>query len=213
MEKIQPWATVCIKLLQGPIYRNNNNDPLWTLLDTWQSDIQRYFAVIGLKVVIDNSDGYAFLSQIDSPDDKENNSFNDETNYSALPKLIKEYPLSPNLSLLCVILREALDQFDASENQSVALVMKQSEIRDRLSSFIPETSDQSKVQAKLDSYLTRLCELTFLRELTEEQTQTFPGEIKDRTFEVRRIIRSKINAEFMEEFKNKLQELTKDEAE
>lgn len=91
--------------------------------------------------------------------------------------------------------------------------MKQSEIKDRLSSFIPETSDQSKVQAKLDSYLTRLCELTFLRELTEEQTQTFPGEIKDRTFEVRRIIRSKINAEFMEEFKNKLQELTKDEAE
>lgn len=213
MEKIQPWATVCIKLLQGPIYANNNNDPLWTLLDTWQSDIQRYFAVIGLKVVIDNSDGYAFLSQIDSPDDEENNSFSDETNYSVLPKLIKEYPLSPNLSLLCVILREALDQFDASENQSVALVMKQSEIRDRLSSFIPETSDQSKVQAKLDSYLTRLCELTFLRELTEEQTQTFPGEIKDRTFEVRRIIRSKINAEFMEEFKNKLQELTKDEAE
>lgn len=182
-------------------------------MDTWQSDIQRYFAVIGLKVVIDNSDGYAFLSQIDSPDDEENNSFNDETNYSALPKLIKEYPLSPNLSLLCVILREALDQFDASENQSAALVMKQSEIKDRLSSFIPETSDQSKVQAKLDSYLTRLCELTFLRELTEEQTQTFPGEIKDRTFEVRRIIRSKINAEFMEEFKNKLQELTKDEAE
>ena len=91
--------------------------------------------------------------------------------------------------------------------------MKQSEIIDRLSSFIPETSDQSKVQAKLDSYLTRLCELTFLRELTEEQTQTFSGEIKDRTFEVRRIIRSKINAEFMEEFKNKLQELTKDEAE
>lgn len=59
-------------------------------MDTWQSDIQRYFAVIGLKVVIDNSDGYAFLSQIDSPDDEENNSFNDETNYSALPKLIKE---------------------------------------------------------------------------------------------------------------------------
>lgn len=191
------WAAVCVKLLQGPLYRLGPNDSTWALLEMWQGEISKYFAVIGVKVVIENADGYAYLSQ-------------KETN---LPKLIKEYPLSPELSFLCVILREALDQFDSSENVSSMLVMKESEIRDRIATFFPdsEKSDQTKMYRKLDEYLNRLVELSFIREINAESLNQDKIENRDREFEIRRIIRSKVNSEFLEEFKKRLSEVTKDE--
>lgn len=193
-------AAVCVKLLQGPLYRLGPNDQTWALLEMWQGEISKYFAVIGVKVVIENADGYAYLAQ-------------KETN---LPKLIKEYPLSPEISFLCVILREALDQFDSSENVSSMLVMKESEIRDRIATFFPdsEKSDQTKMYRKLDEYLNRLVELSFIREINAESSQNLNvNENHEREFEIRRIIRSKVNAEFLEEFKNRLTEITNETGE
>lgn len=195
------WAAVCVKLLQGPLYRTGNGDATWALLDAWQGEISKYFDVIGVKVVIENADGYAYLAQKEG---------------SNLPKLIKEYPLSPEISFLCVILREALDQFDSSQNVSSMLVMKESEIRDRIATFFPESSksDQTKMYRKLDEYLNRLSELSFIREINPEnaasQNQNLDSP-RDREFEVRRILRSKVNAEFLEEFKKRLEEISEEE--
>lgn len=198
--EVPEWAAVCVKLLQGPLYRFGPNDQTWALLEMNQGEISKYFAVIGVKVVIENADGYAYLSQ-------------KETN---LPKLIKEYPLSPELSFLCVILREALDQFDSSENVSSMLVMKESEIRDRIATFFPdsEKSDQTKMYRKLDEYLNRLIELSFIREINADSSQNLnANENREREFEIRRILRSKVNAKFLEEFKNRLTEITEDKGE
>lgn len=205
--KSPEWAAVCVKLLQGPIYKNSSNDATWALLESWQSDISRYFDVIGVKVVIENADGYAYLAQ------KEQSG--DENSRQNLPKLIKEYPLSVELSFLCVILREALDQFDSSENISSMLVIKESEIRDRIATFLPDSSksDQTKMYRKLDEYLNRLVELTFLREINSSSENKNENSVRDREFEVRRIIRSKVNAEFLEEFKNLLSQIADEETE
>lgn len=206
--KSPEWAAVCVKLLQGPLYRNGSGDATWALLDAWQSDISRYFDVIGVKVVIENADGYAYLAQKESGAD--------ESSKQNLPKLIKEYSLSPEISFLCVILREALDQFDSSENISSMLVMKESEIRDRIATFLPESSksDQTKMYRKLDEYLNRLVELTFLREIESPSSEIKnENSVRDREFEVRRIIRSKVNAEFLEDFKKRLSQITQEKSE
>ncbi len=211
------WAGVAVKLLQGPVYRTNSNDSTWNLLKTWNSDIQDYFSKIGVFVFVEDSDGYAFLKQkngldeeaeLGDDEDAENeNTGKSDIDYSKIPRLIKSYPLSMELSLLCVILREALDQFDTSQDSSSMLVMKESEIKDRLVTFMPEKSDQTRVYSKMDEYLNRLVDLTFLRELKRDDDKT---EIKyDREFEVRRIIRGKVNAEFLEEFKKRLEEVNR----
>lgn len=217
---IPEWGAVCVKLLQGPIYRANSQDSLWNLLRRNLSDINEYFSKIGVFVFIDDSDGYAFLKQI-SGTDEDDSSFEssgetdeqdsaqkqelpdeDAKRLAKLPRLIKKYSLSMELSLLCVILREALDQFDTSEDTSSMLVMKENDIKERLITFLPEKSDQTKVYAKMDEYLNRLVELTFLREIKKDESLDFKHE---REFEVRRIIRAKVNAEFLEEFKRKLE--------
>jgi hypothetical protein len=202
-QNIPVWAPVCVKLLQGPIY---NNDSVWNLLSSWKSAIQDYFATISVSVVISDEDGYAFLSQKD--DEALDNGGADALPSERIeetvcvPRLVKKYPLSVEESLLCVLLREELDTFDASGNQSAILKMKENDIKERLSVFIKDKNDQIKYYSKLDSYLNKLVTLTFLRDLTGDKVRT-PG---DREFEVRRIIRAKINPEFLRQFKDKLAE-------
>ncbi len=188
ISKSPVWATVCIKLLQSPIYRMDSNDAIWSLLQTWQSDIDRYFYTIGLHVFVDFADGYAFLEQRDMGEEED-----------SLPKLIIERPLTIQDSLLCVLFREALDQFDTSQNQSVNLVMTRSEIKDRLDIFFAEKKDQTKVFKRLDESLNRLKELTFIKEIETSSSSQI-----DRTFEIRRILKAKVNAEFISEFREKL---------
>lgn len=187
--KAPVWAAVCIKLLQGPVYRTNNADPAWATLQAWQSEIDRYFWTIGLHVFVDAADGYAFLEQREMGEEEE-----------PLPRLIQERQLTMQDSLLCVLFREALDQFDSSQDQSENLLLSRSEIEERMSSFFPEKKDQTKSLRKLDESLNRLCALSFIREI--ESTSSF-----DRTFEVRRIIKAKINAEFITEFRDKLSKI------
>jgi hypothetical protein len=57
--------------------------------------------------------------------------------------------------------------------------------------------DQTKLYRELDSYLSKAVELSFLRE-------TDPGNAgkQERSFEVRRIIRAKIDIKFLEDFKS-----------
>ncbi|NLC92640.1 MAG: DUF4194 domain-containing protein [Treponema sp.] len=203
------WASICVKLLQGPIYKDYSATT-WNTLTSWTSDIQNYFATIGLVVYVDQSDGYAFLKQADDDSIDSGNSTEDEmaqdTMPSDLPHLIRKIPLTPEVSLLCVLLREALDQFDTSQNQSSICVLKESDIKERLSVFIKEKSDQIKYYKNLDNYLSQLVNLSFLRELNLQTQKATSLQNIDREFEVRRIIRAKINIDFMEEFKRKLQE-------
>jgi hypothetical protein len=188
-QKIPVWAPVCVRLLQGPVYAE---DPVWTLLSSWRSDVQNYFATIGVSVLVSDEDGYAFLSQ---PDD-------DADEAVVVPRLVKKYPLTPEVSLLCVLLREELDSFDASGNQSAVLKMRESEIKDRLAAFLKDKNDQLKFYNKLDTYLSQLVSLSFLRDVSDSTV----GDPGSREFEVRRIIRAKINPEFLKQFKSRLQQ-------
>lgn len=192
IQKAPIWAPVCIKLLQGPIYRTNNADQLWSCLQAWQSDIDQYFSMIGLHVFVAPADGYAYLEQKKA---------NEEEN--ELPKLIQSRQLTVQDSLLCVLFREALDQFDTSQNQSENLILTTTEIKSRLDTFFPGKKDQTKVYRRLDESLNRLCDLTFIKEI--KTSNTF-----ERTFEIRRILKSKIDADFILEFRDKLNSILKD---
>lgn len=184
------WANACIKLLQGIVY---DDDPCWNMLSNNIREITDFFETIGVQVFIDQNDGYAFLKQID----------NDETDAgSETLRLIRRYPLSFELSLLCVLLREELEKFDSSQHDSAILVLSESEIRSMLSVYFKEKADQTKLYRELTKYLNQAAELSFLKELKENSGSTdIPI---DRKFEVRRILRAVIDIDFLSEFKKRL---------
>ena len=209
--KIPLWGGVCVKLLQGPLYRSGADDANWNTLCTWLSEIDGYFSKIGLGVLVNQSDGYAYLAQSDdhraeaavqgfeeAGDDEE------RAGYEAvkIPRLIKKMPLSAELSMLCVLLREALDRFE-SAGDGENLVLKESEIKEMISPYLKSQSDQTRVLKRLDEYISQLVRLTFLREIG---TDKIAENGEEREFEVRRIIKSRISPDFLSEFKRRLEE-------
>src|SRR2546428_8958299 len=75
--------------------------------------VQEYFARIGLEVRLNEEDGYASLHQPALEDD--------EGQAITLPRLTRRDRLTYHATLLCVLLREWIDQFERSEEHTSEL--------------------------------------------------------------------------------------------
>lgn len=189
---LKPWSQVCIKLLQGPLFRQNVNDKLWEKLEMYESDIQAFFAILGVSVAIDKADGFAFLQQNDLNEEDDN-----------VSRLIRQIPLTEEQSFLCILLRDELNKFDNpnnSQNKSSVLILRESELYEQFAMFYTSKTDQITARANFKKNLNRLCELGLLREQNPEDME------KESEYEVRRYVRAKIDSEFCEEFMRKLKE-------
>lgn len=205
------WSAAAIKLLKGPVYKSKEKNELWKSLAFHIKQLDDYFLVIGLKVFLDEENGYAFLEQIDDNlargmEEEKDESSSVQSSVVQLPKLIKKSPLSYDVSMLCVLLRYELEKFENSQTESEVLILRKSEIYSLYKSFIKEKADELKQIKDLDRALRTLCNLTFL--FTKDKLDQ--SEISDDTeFEVSTIIKAKIDIDFMKELLSKMKEETK----
>ena len=176
-----PHTELKIKLLKGALYKQQKE--LWQLLLNDQKVIRDYFAQIGLELFLDEAEGYAFLRQM---------SF--QSGETTLPTLITRRQLSFPVSLLLVLLRKRMIEHD-TEDSGVKLVVSRAEIYDWLKPFYPDTHNQVKLQDKFDSGITKVKEMGFLNAV---------GETND-DFEVKRILRAFVTAQWLDEINQKLE--------
>ncbi|PWB46892.1 MAG: hypothetical protein C3F18_12280, partial [Nitrosomonadales bacterium] len=121
-----------ILLLKGVIYQEADAG-LWNTLLNLQARVRDYMAVLGLELVLDESEGYAFLrARPESGDDAA----------PRLPRLVARRPLSFPVSLLLALLRKKLAEFDASGGNT-RLVLSRDEIVDLVRVFLPESSNEA----------------------------------------------------------------------
>jgi Domain of unknown function (DUF4194) len=180
--KLFPYANAVIRLLQGILY---NEDKEWKELIAYKSEIEDHFSGLGLELYLDESEGYSFLKQKD---------FTDED--TAPLKLVKKLQLSYPITLLCVLLREKLLEFDASSSESGRLVLSRDDIRELIQNYFPGESNEAKVSDKTDASINKLIEYGFLHEMNQK---------KDK-LEVKRILRAVIDADKLGEIKERLAE-------
>lgn len=177
-----PYAPVVLKLLQGVIY---SDDPHWERLQSYLTPIKEYFGKIGLEVRNYEVDGFAYLEQPDpDPEDKS----------EPLPRLTARHRLSFKVTVLCVLLREALRQFEASDATG-RLVLNIDKIRDLLRLYLPEGNNEEKFWREVDGLVKQVQELGFLRRLSGQ----------DENYEVRPILKAKIDADTLALLKQKLE--------
>ena len=179
-------SAVVIPLLKGVIYREASPD-LWNDLLNLQARVRDYVGVLGLRLILDESEGYAFLRSF--PDD----GGGDDPDRAKLPRLVTRRPLSLPVSLLLALLRKKLAEFDAS-GEDTKLVLSRKEIVDLLRIFLPESSNESRLIDQIDSHINKIAELGFLRQLRGH----------DNTFEVRRILKAFVDAQWLSEFEERL---------
>ena len=135
-------------------------------------------------------DGYAFLVQ---PED------DDDTDVPPLPRLIRKMPLSFEVSLLCILLREEMDSFIAGASESSRLFLSMGDIRDRLQIYFKDSYDQIRLYKELDRYIRQVEKIGLIRQNNKNKESQEP------VFEVFPHIKSRVSPEFIEEFKRKLE--------
>ena len=180
---IPPYAAVLIRLLQGVVYDDNRE--LWNALIDHQTQVREYFALIGVDVLIHESEGFAFLKQREA----------EEGGEFVLPRLIEKRQLGYAVTLLCVLLVEKLIEFDVRGGDSTRLILGKDELKELVRIFLSERTNEAKMLDSLDAPINKLVEYGFLRKLAS-------GEDK---YEVKRILKAKITADLLQDIKRRLE--------
>ena len=188
-------SALVIPLLKGVLYQENDA-VLWSSLQTLQARIRDYVTILGLELVLDESEGYAFLRsrQRTGEDDPE------DDRLSGPPRLIARRPLSFPVSLLLALLRKKLAEFDAGGGDT-RLVLTRDEIVELIRVFLPESSNEAKLIDQMDTHLNKIIELGFLRRLKTSGTNSGG---QNAVFEVRRILKAFVDAQWLADFDSRL---------
>ena len=179
---LQPYAPVILKLLQGAIY---SDDPHWERLQSYLTPIKEYFGKIGLQVQNYDTEGFAYLEQPD-PDPEEQT--------EPLPRLTVRRQLSFKVTVFCVLLRDQIRQFDASDATG-RLVLSIEQIRDFLQPYLVEENNEDRFRREVEGLVKQTIEFGFLKRLSGQ----------DENYEVRPILKAKIDADTLELLKRKLE--------
>lgn len=174
-------SRVVIPLLRGVIYQGDN-PAMWTLLRRQQARVKDHMAVMGLALVIDEAEGYAHLRQLDYDD-------------VDMPRLIPRHRLSFRVSLLLALLRKRLAEFDASSSDP-RLILTRDQIAELLRVHLPQSTNEVRLTTDVDTLVAKVEALGFLRKVTGQE----------RTYEVRRIIKAYVDAQWLAEFDARLRE-------
>ncbi|UVJ40586.1 DUF4194 domain-containing protein [Arthrobacter sp. CJ23] len=170
---------VVTRLFKGVLYAEND-EKVWQSLLALVSQVRDYVAVLGLDLILDQSEGYAFLKSREDPD-------------GSLPRLIPRRQLTFNVSLLLALLRGRMLEFDTNSSE-LRLIMTEQQIADMVSVFLPESSNEARILDQLGTNIKKVVELGFLRKMRGQ-----PG-----TYEVARILKAYVDAQWLEEFDARL---------
>ena len=175
-------ASAIIRLMQGVVYRGSDEDT-WLTLERSGAGVRDHFATIGVDVVTDDTEGYAYLRS--RPDEGE----------EALPRLVRRRALSYNVSLLLVLLRERLVEFETGGGDG-RMVLTTEQIVEMLRLFQADTTNDARLVDQAEATIKKAAELGFLRQLRGQ------GE----HWEVRRILKAYVDAQTLSDFAAKLRE-------
>ncbi len=139
-----------------------------------------HVAVLGLELMLDEAEGYAFLRSRTVPEDEA---------APRLPRLVARRPLSFAVSLLLALLRKKLAEFDAGGGDT-RLILSREQVAELLRVFMPEGSNEARLIDQVDTHLNRINDLGFVRRLRGQEGM----------FEVQRILKAFVDAQWLGEF-------------
>jgi hypothetical protein len=176
------FSRALVALMKNPV--NKDQDPaVWETVIEQRFQVGDYMEKMGLELVVDEVDGYAYLKQRNDPEGE-----------NEIPRLIPRHPLSYPVSLLLVLLRKKLLELDAASGED-RLVLSRQEMIDMVQMFMRESTDEAKIVNEINRHIDRVRDMGFLRRLAGQED----------TYEVQRILRSFINAEWMNNMSEKLE--------
>lgn len=178
-----PYGKAIVTLLKGVVERNSN---VWEDIIHYQREIQEYISQIGLELIVKKDNGFAFVKQFEDSEGK-------------TLGLVTRRQIGFETSIVLVVLRQSLEEFDNNPTQlATEKFITDTEIKDELELFLQEGYNKMKFKKDLDSYIKRVVELGYLKEINKKENET--------KYQIHRIIKEKITLDILQDFKTKLQE-------
>ncbi len=184
---------VLVVLLKRVLYQEADARR-WGQLLNLQAQLRDYVGVLGLELMLDEAEGYAFLrSRTD-----EDVATDGENTGDSVPRLMARRQLSFPVSLLLALLRKKLAESDAGGGET-RLILTRDDIVEMIRVFLPDGSNEARLVDQVDRHINKVLELGFLGRLKST------GNKQQARFEVRRIIKAFVDAQWLSELDQKLE--------
>ena len=186
MNPLLPYTPIFIRLLKGPVEYLDKT--AWEQLLQYQVELIKFLQPLGLQLVLEKEDGYAYVEQVRLDED------------DTVAGWVRRTQLGYEESILLVLLRDMMAEFEVGEATTRELIRKRREIKESAELFFKENPSRVKFIRDLDRLIDRIEELGFLEkaetsELTDEQK-----------FRIKKIIKARVDNEVLENFKQQLSE-------
>ncbi|MHA4810197.1 DUF4194 domain-containing protein [Flavitalea flava] len=185
-QQILSYTPVLIKLLKGPVEYLEKSS--WEQLLQYQGELTRFLQQLGLVLVLEKDDGYAYLEQL-RLDEEEN-----------VIGWVRRFQLGYEESVLLVLLRDMMAEFEIGESGSRELIKKRREIKEYAELFFKENPSRVKFIRDLDRLIDRVEELDFLEKVENHDLSD------EQKFRIKKIIKARVDNEILENFKLQLTE-------
>ena len=182
--EFREWSVAAVRLLQGVIY--SDEVKTWDVLLRSRTALEGHFARLGLLVVVDEPEGYAFLRQWTDDERPEG--------WEPLPKLMRKVPLGYGPTLLAVLLRDELRRFEDEDVHNERCVLEVSILFEQWKVFFSTQNDETRQYKDLSAALHKLEEMGFVRKFADSPE----------AWEIRRILKARLPVTELERLKEQM---------
>jgi hypothetical protein len=176
-------SAVLVTLYKGVLYYDQKPE-IWQALLKLEGKVRDHVALLGLELLVVEAEGHAYLRQR-APGDGD----------PEIPRLVQRRQLGYAVSLLLALLRKKLAEHDAAGGDT-RLILSREQIVDLVRLFVADSSNEAKLVDRVDADINKIVELGFLRSLRGQDNQ----------YEVRRIIKTFVDAQWVSGFAERLEE-------
>lgn len=182
--KVLPYASLVVKLLKGPVEYVEKS--AWERLLQYKVELIIFLQQLGLTLVLDEQDGYAFVKHAMSEDEE------------AYVSWVQRRSFSYEESIMLVLLREMMAEFEISDSSSRELIKKRREIKEYAELFFKEGASRIRFLKDIDRLIDKVEENGFLQKIENHDL------IDEQKFRIRKIIKAKVDSEALEQFQQQL---------
>lgn len=162
-------------LLRGPVYAEEDQ-AVWATLRAQPVRVSEHLKVLGMRVVVDDVDEYAYLRTFDELPE-------------GMPRLHRRHKLGMRASVLLVLLRQRMTAAEAEE-ATPRLIVTRDEMVEWMGLYHPAGTSDERIAADIP----KLDELGYLKRLRGS----------DGTYEARRIIKAQVSADYLTRYADEL---------
>jgi Domain of unknown function (DUF4194) len=187
------FAALAIRLMHGVIY--DEEARLWTeLTKVHEVPLRRYFGQIGVQLIVNQSEGFAFLRQA-------TDAVGGEEEANALPRLMRKRNLTIDQSILCVLLRERIEDHTMLDTASREPILPLKEITNLVDVFFKERNTQQRFLKDVKKTVEDLRAMGFLELVGERSAE---ARLEGERYRIKRIIKAFIDTDELHELSQQL---------